>query len=92
VRHCHRNGRTSTASNFLIKVSHVQSRRMAVLTVDLLHAITISVVARPKNGTPASGRLSLNYELALRSSVYGRESRRPNGCSNLPILVFGKKI
>jgi hypothetical protein len=60
-------GRTSAASNFLTKASRVRTRRMAVRTVDLLQVISIPVER-------ASGRLSLNYELALRSSASERES------------------
>jgi len=44
VRHCRPEGRTSAASNFLIKASRVRTMGMAVQTVDLLHAISISVV------------------------------------------------
>jgi hypothetical protein len=58
VRHCHPDGRTSTASNFLTKASRVRTRGMAVRTVDLLHAISISVER-------ASGRLNLNCDSCL---------------------------
>jgi len=39
---CHPDGRTSTASNFLIKASHVRTGEMVVRTVDLMYAISIS--------------------------------------------------
>jgi len=43
VRDYRPNGRTSAASNFFIKASRIQTRGMAVRTVDLLHAIYVSV-------------------------------------------------
>jgi hypothetical protein len=67
VRRWHPESRTSAASNFLIKASRVRTRRMAVRMDDLLHTISISVIC-------ASRWLSLNYELALTSSVSRRES------------------
>jgi hypothetical protein len=44
VSHCRPDGPTSAASNFLIKASRVRTKRIAVGTGDLLHAISISVI------------------------------------------------
>jgi hypothetical protein len=42
VVHCRLDGRTSAASNFLIKASRVRTGGMVVRTVDLMHTIFIS--------------------------------------------------
>jgi hypothetical protein len=67
VRHCGPDGRTSIASNFLIKASRAQTKGMAVQTVDLLHAISIFVEC-------ASGRWQTGVrtvEFELRFLPYG---------------------
>jgi hypothetical protein len=84
VRHCRSDGRMSSASNFLIKASRFRTMGMAVRTVDLLHAISISIVR-------ASGRLSLNYELALRSSSSGRESTASGRLQQSSHICFCKE-
>jgi hypothetical protein len=65
VRHYRPNGRTSAASNFHIKASCVQTRRMAVRTGDLLHAISISVICTSGPWWLSSGCLDLNYDTYL---------------------------
>jgi hypothetical protein len=51
-------GRTSAASNFHTKVSHVRTKGMFVRTVDLMHAISIS-------DARASGRLDFECDTCL---------------------------
>jgi hypothetical protein len=66
---------------------------MVVQTVDLLHAIFISV--ERASGRWQTGVRTVEFE--LRFLPHGvarpdRNPRRPNGCSNLLIFAFGKKI
>jgi hypothetical protein len=89
VRHCRPNGRTPAASNFHIEALRVRTKRMGILTVNLMHAISIS-------DARASGPCWLSSGLELRYLPYGwahpdGNPRLPDGCSNLPISVFGKK-
>jgi hypothetical protein len=62
---CLPNGRTSAASNFHIKSSHIQTKGMVVQTVDLMHAISISDAraSRPRGLT--SGRLDFECDTCL---------------------------
>jgi hypothetical protein len=93
VRHCCLDGRTSAASNFLTKASRVQTRGMAVGTVDLLH--TISKFVERLSGPWQTVVRTVEFE--LRFLPYGvaypdGNPRRPDGCSNLPLFELGKKI
>jgi hypothetical protein len=47
--------------------------------------------ARPDHGRPASGRLSLNCELALRSSASGRESTSSGRLQQSSYIYFWKE-
>jgi hypothetical protein len=66
---------------------------MTVWTVDLLHAISISVelVSGPRQTDVRA------VEFELRFLPYGvarpdGNPRHPDGCSNLPLFELGKKI
>jgi hypothetical protein len=85
VRHCRPDGRTSVASNFLIKASRIR-------TVDLLHAISISI--ERASGPWQTGVRIVEFELRFLTYVLAHPDgnpRRPDGFSNLPLYELGKK-
>jgi hypothetical protein len=65
VVHCCPDGRTSAASNFHIKAPRVRTRRMVVLMVDEMHAISISDARASGPCWLTSGRLDLNCDTCL---------------------------
>jgi hypothetical protein len=88
---CHPDGRTSAASNFHIKDSHVQTR--GIRTVDLMHAIFISDarVSGPWGPLVRTSGFELRY-LPYGWARLDRNPHRPDGCSDLPITVLWKEI
>jgi hypothetical protein len=82
VRHCRPDGRTSAASNFHIRLHASGPRGMAIQTVNLQHAISIS-------DERVSGWLKLNTQFPYQMHVRpDHADRRPDGCIWIEILAL----
>jgi hypothetical protein len=85
-------GRTSAASNFHIKASHVRTRGMIVRTIDLMHANSISDARTSGPRWLVSGRLDLNCNTCLKDErVRTRIHVVQTVAAIFPYLCFGKK-
>jgi hypothetical protein len=78
-------GHTFAISNFHIEASRVQTGRMVVRMVDLMHVRPDHTDWRP------------DFWISIAILPYGwaypdRDPHRPDGCSNLPISMFWKEI
>jgi hypothetical protein len=86
-------GRTSAASNFHTKASSVRTMRMAVQTVDLLHAISFSDERASERESTSSGRLS--FELWFLPYGWARldgNPHCPDDWINLPLFKLAKNL
>jgi hypothetical protein len=89
---CRPNGRTFTASNFHIKALRVQTRGMAVRTVDLIHTIFISDACASGPRGLTSGHLDFECDTCLMDDcVWTGFHIVRTVAANFPYLCFGRK-
>jgi len=81
----HPDGRTSAATNFLIKASRIWTGGMVVRTVDLMHAISISNARASGPCWLVSGRLDFECDTCLMDKHFRTVA------AIFPYLCFGKK-